>query len=126
MTDGDGLVQVHELDGILGLEGGTCYRMLKRGVFYATKIKNSVWVVEEREMAFVIDRILRYRSRRPWYPQENLTVAQAAQVLQVTEPAIYGLLSRGELERALNEHWRMATKESVNRLCRRKGLREVA
>lgn len=126
MTQGDGLVQVREIDGILGLEHGAAYRMKKRGVFYARKLRTGIWVVEERELAFVIDRILRYRSRRAFYPAENMTVPEAAEALGLSNQSIYGLLARHELDTAENEHWKCATRESVNKLLRRKGRREVA
>jgi IS30 family transposase len=126
MVQGDGLVQLREIDQILNLEHGATYRMWRKHVFYAIKLKTNILAVQESELAYVIDRILRYRTRRPWYPLENMTVAEAAEALRLTESSIYGLLYRNELETAKNEHWKCATRESVNRLARRKGLGEVA
>lgn|SRR5262245_10920751 len=126
MMQGDGLVQLREIDALLNLTAGTCAQLRKKGVFYAHKLRTRLWAVDERDLATVIDRILRYRSRRPWDPIRNMTVAEIAEVMGISMAGVYAMLNRGDLVRAEGEHWTSATKESVNRLLRLRGRREVA
>lgn len=122
---GETMVIIKELEPLLGLTEGESYRLLLKGVFTAVK-EHNVWRIPEASIADVCDRILRYRDRRPFYPGRNMAIPEAAEALKVTEGAIYGMGRRGDLEWAEDEMWKMPTRDSVNRLCRRKGLREVA
>lgn len=119
------LINIRELDEVLCLTKHEAYRLMRKGVFEARQ-EFRVWKIPESSFAEVADRILRYRDRRPFYPMENMTIAEAAEALRVTEGAIYGMGRRGELDWAQNELWHMPTRASVNHLCRRKGMRPVA
>ncbi len=128
MGNGDDLVMLRELDDLLQLPVGTCVELMKRGIFQAFKVNSPhpIWMIHEEEVAMACDRILRYRGRQPFYPQESCTIEEAAEALLVTPGAIYGMGRAGILEWAENEHWKFPTRLSVNVLCHRKGLKDVS
>lgn len=125
MVDGDGLVQLRELDRILGLDEGKSTELRRRKVFGAVKLRTGVYVVRAEDIPLIADRIHRYIHRLPFHPVDNMTVREAAAALRLTEAAVYALLNRGDLERAQDEKWRCATRVSVRRWASRRGLPEA-
>lgn len=135
MIHGDGLVQLREIDRIMGWETGRAWQLMKtRQVFAARKLHNGVWAVREEDVPYVCDRLIRYKHKLPIHPLLHMTPKEAAVVLQVRLGTVYAMASKGMLEWAPKynpatdegEVWKMVTKVSVNHHLNRRGMRQVS
>jgi len=126
MVEGDGLVQVREIAEMIGLKPDRLNVMRRKGVFYAVKLPTRVYAVRQEDLAEVMDRISRYQAKVPFWPDRNMTIAEACAALRVKPVSVYSMMTTGTLTRARDELWHFPTRESVRRLQTRRGLRVSA
>ena len=122
---GDGLVQLYDIDEMLGIPRGTCYKLRRspKNVLPMARQRHRIWYVREEDIAIAATRVNCYRYHTPLRSDLNMTPREAADAMMITRKGVYNMAKTGKLRWARDEMWKMVTRESVRIWMRRRGMK---